>query len=306
MKSQGWATAALGAAMLAAVTAATPAIAKPAHSGKSAPARYYLALGDSLSVGYQPNAQGVGHETNQGYSNQLYAALRKRIPALKLVELGCPGDTTGSMLTGKGNAAATKLYHCDHAGGSQLKAAERFLSSHHRKGEVALVTLDIGANDVDGCTAPGVDLETCFAAGAKAIKTDTPKILKGIRAAAAKGIPLDAMNLYDPVLASYLDPSSPYNGLAEVSTSLLRQLNSEIQQADDAGHFKTADVAGAFQSYNTTPIAFDGQQVPTNVVRICQLTWECAPAPQGPNIHANQAGYGVIAGAFKKVLGKLG
>jgi len=38
------------------------------------------------------------------------------------------------------------------------------------------------------------------------------------------------------------------------------------------------------------------------VARICQWTWMCAPAPLGPDIHANTAGYGVIAKAFEAVL----
>ncbi|HEY3036339.1 MAG TPA: hypothetical protein VGJ54_16990, partial [Streptosporangiaceae bacterium] len=31
---------------------------------------------------------------------------------------------------------------------------------------------------------------------------------------------------------------------------------------------------------------------------ICQWTWECAAPPRGPDEHANQAGYQVIARAF--------
>jgi hypothetical protein len=38
--------------------------------------------------------------------------------------------------------------------------------------------------------------------------------------------------------------------------------------------------------------------LPRNVATICQLTWECVPPPQGPNEHANAAGYHVIADAF--------
>ena len=32
-----------------------------------------------------------------------------------------------------------------------MAAAERFLRGHRGSGEVALLTIDIGANDVDGC-----------------------------------------------------------------------------------------------------------------------------------------------------------
>jgi hypothetical protein len=31
----------------------------------------------------------------------------------------------------------------------------------------------------------------------------------------------------------------------------------------------------------------------------------CAPAPVGPNIHANAAGYRVIATAFERAIGRL-
>jgi hypothetical protein len=41
---------------------------------------------------------------------------------------------------------------------------------------------------------------------------------------------------------------------------------------------------------------------PLNVLRECQWTWTCTPAPLGPDIHANNAGYRVIAQAFEDVL----
>jgi hypothetical protein len=43
-----------------------------------------------------------------------------------------------------------------------------------------------------------------------------------------------------------------------------------------------------------SPVGF----APLDVAVICQLTWMCAPARVGPNIHPNQLGYAVIAHAF--------
>jgi len=72
-----------------------------------------------------------------------------------------------------------------------------------------------------------------------------------------------------------------------------------------AGKFKVAKVDTAFQTYapfsQTTTLA--GQTVPVAVAQICNLTWECTPAPVGPNIHANKAGYKLIAAEFRKALG---
>ena len=42
--------------------------------------------------------------------------------------------------------------------------------------------------------------------------------------------------------------------------------------------------------------------VPLNVATICQYTYMCDPAPVGPNIHANPAGYEAIALSFASVL----
>ncbi len=43
--------------------------------------------------------------------------------------------------------------------------------------------------------------------------------------------------------------------------------------------------------------------VPLSVYNTCTLTWMCAAPPLGPDIHANNDGYQVIAGAFADVLG---
>ncbi len=52
---------------------------------KAVPASFYLALGDSLSRGVQPDMAGANVETRQGYPDQLYAALRSGHPGLQLV-----------------------------------------------------------------------------------------------------------------------------------------------------------------------------------------------------------------------------
>ena len=117
-----------------------PALAKVPRPRKAPPATYYLALGDSLAQGVQPNASGVSVMTGDGYPDQVYAALHASRPGLKLVKLGCPGETTASMINGG---------ICRYQGGSQLAAAVAFLQAH--RGRVLLVTLDIGANDPEHC-----------------------------------------------------------------------------------------------------------------------------------------------------------
>ena len=64
-----------------------------------------MALGDSLSTGFQPTLSGDGIETQSGYVDDIYAAEHRYSPDLQLVEFGCPGDTSTSLMTGIGNYA---------------------------------------------------------------------------------------------------------------------------------------------------------------------------------------------------------
>jgi lysophospholipase L1-like esterase len=284
------------------ILGAAPGVA----SASTSATRYYLALGDSLSQGVQPNVSGVSLETDQGYADQLFAIERRQIPSLKLVKLGCPGDTTASMLTGHGNDANAKFFDCARTGGSQLKAAERFLRAHHRPGEVPLVTIDIGANDVDGCASPGVNVGACVSAGEASIKHNLPLILRGVKQAAPADTVLVGMTLYDPVLSGYFNSSASVRALASASVTFLKAINGEITAANRAAGFKTADVGQAFKSYDTAAnVSYNGQLVPVNVATVCSWTWACTPPPSGPNIHANKNGYAVIAQTFARVIGRL-
>jgi lysophospholipase L1-like esterase len=292
----------LALAMLAAL--AGTAAAKTVKT-KAGP-RYYLALGDSLSQGQQPNLKGVTSNTNEGYADDLYQTELKSIHSLQLVKLGCGGETTQSMITGRGNKFAA-YNHCHPAGGSQLAAAVKFLKAHHAKGEVPLVTIDIGANDVDACaTAPNP--VTCAGAGANQIATDVPKILKAIKQAAPKGTKLVGMNLYDTVLGGYFAPAgSSANGLATLSVPLIKSINDKLNSADAAAGFKTADVADAFDTYApfAQTVPWQGNNIPLAVARVCAWTWACSTPPSGPNIHANKNGYLEIANVFQAAIGRL-
>ncbi len=293
--------------VLAATAAVTAAPALGATPAASFP-RYYLALGDSLSVGFQPNANGTGVETDRGYTNDLFALEARRIKKLQLVEVGCPGDTTTSLLTGSGNAQSAKQFRCNRKGGSQLKAAVSFLKKHHRAGQVPLVTIDIGANDVDSCVSAGSlsAIVACVTTGQNSIKTNTPKILAALKSAAPKGTKFAAMNLYDPVLGEYFSANPTDKALASASVPLLQGINGDINSANAAAGFKTADVADAFSSYNQSPtVSYAGQTIPVNVAYVCAWTWACTTPPVGPNIHANDNGYSVIARVFYTAVGRL-
>jgi lysophospholipase L1-like esterase len=250
---------------------------------------YYLSVGDSLAAGVQPIGDADDlFRTDQGYAEQLLATARARYPKLSLEKLGCPGETTATMINGG---------ICSYDHGSQLDEAVAFLQGHRQF--VAFITIDIGANDFN--CAGGY----CIEQGVQSIQANLPSIVATLRAAAGPNIPIVGMTLYNPFLANWLTgPEGQQLAIASAS-QLMGPVNFVIRSIFEAGGASFADIETAFSSndFSTQVDLGGGLIVPLNVARICMWTWVCAPAPYGPDNHANAAGYGAIAGAFAIVLG---
>ncbi|MFC1413793.1 SGNH/GDSL hydrolase family protein [Streptacidiphilus sp. N1-12] len=252
-----------------------------------APPHYYVSLGDSLAAGYQPD---VHTNTSLSYTDQLYTQLKKHDPRLVHIKLGCSGETTGTMIDGG---------ICSYPGAtSQLDAAVKFLRAH--RGEVRYVTLDIGANNVDGCLAGGAIDQACTTAGVATVGTQLPQIAGALRRAGGGSPEYVGMNYYDPFLAVWLTGPAG-QALAQQSTALSTVLNGVIAKGLHRNGFALADVSKAFSTDDfTDQVTLPGVgAVPLNVARICAWTWECTPYH---DIHANPTGYGVLAAAFEKTL----
>jgi lysophospholipase L1-like esterase len=267
------------------------------HGGRSAagdpPAgpRYYLSLGDSLSLGVQPTVSGASRPTNGGYPNRIYSVLRAHDADWRLVKLGCSGETTLTMIHGG---------ICHYPAASQLAQAEEFLHAH--RGHVGLVTIDIGANDPNSCIIGNVPLSkitACMGDSIDETTSDLRRIMGGLRSAAGPDVKILAMSYYVPELAGWLDGIAGKE-IAVLTERLVAGYNRLL--AGIYRHYDTqvANVFGAFHSSDF------GDKVrlrhlgllPRNVATICEWTWSCAGYPRGPNEHANNTGYGVIALAF--------
>ena len=268
-----------------------------ANRDKGGPVRYYVSLGTSLAVGVQPDAAGDNQLTDEGYPDQLFTGLQQDNPKLKLIKLGCPGETAISMIEGG---------KCTYPHGSQLNAAARFLHAH--KDKVDLVTIDIGVNDilVGGCIE-GIAIDIpCLLAVFESIATNLNQILSVLDEVAGPNVSIVGMNYYNTFLAAWLlGPDG--QDFARGSADLAAALNAFILGGTYASFgIPVADVAGIFQSSDfETMVIFPlppDFMVPINVASICQLTYMCVPAPVGPNIHATKAGYAAIAAAFLAVL----
>jgi lysophospholipase L1-like esterase len=238
--------------------------------------RYYLSLGDSLAASFQPNL-----DVKHGYAEQLYAALATGDPKLELVKLGCGGESTVSFVGGL-TGGCQPWFLCPNTAyphGTQLAEAVNFLHAH--KDNVALVTIDLGGNDVLPCFAaadPG-----CFEAALTEIKTRLPQILTALRAAAAAGVPIVGMTYYDVYAPVCLkDPSRAF------ICNEVDALNTTLAGIYALAGARAADVAGAF----------DNNDLLQAKEHVCARTWFCALG----DVHANTAGYGVIAQAFEEAI----
>jgi lysophospholipase L1-like esterase len=238
----------------------------------------------------QPDSAGASVPTRQGYADQLYATLRRGDPGLRLIKLGCSGETTSTMIHGG---------ICRYPGGSQLAAAASFLRAH--RGRVSLITIDIGANDPDFCLErPGFSAEaSCIAHSFPDTLGGLTKIMTTLRAAAGAAVRIIGMNYYVPTLALWRD-GLPGQALARVSEEVVVGYNRLLAGTYQRYGARVADVFDAFRSADFSGrVTVPGMGgLPPNVAAICRWTWECAATPRGPNEHADRAGYQVIAQAF--------
>lgn len=279
----------LAAATVLLITlAGGPAAGADPPVGTSTGPSYYLALGDSLAAGYQPIGRpDEDHRTRAGYPDQLWLLARSRYPALELVNLGCPGESTVSIRQAH--------ERCPYPAGSQLDEALGFLAAH--QGDMAFITIDIGFNDFEcdslACLFPGID----------GIRERLPSILSDLQAA-APGVPIVGMNIYDPFLTLWLGDDDDRT-LARQSVVAMQLINEALEDVYGKAAIPVADVETAFaiDDWSTlVPLAGYGP-VPRNLAILCERTWQCHPAPLGPDRHANVLGYRAMADAFAEQLG---
>ena len=277
----------LAAVLVPALAPATSAAARP-QAGKQAAAdpEYYLALGDSLALGVQPDATGANKPTDDGYVDKLYARAKLRYPGLELVKLGCADETTTSMISGG---------TCSYPGGaSQLQAAETFLRQH--RGKVRLVTIDIGARDVYGCISPDGADTGCLLKGLATVGLKMPAIASRLRIAAGLKTRIIGMNYYNPALAAWITGEDG-KSQADQSQLLAGLFNAKLAANYGFWGMRIADVAKTFRTSEKTPLVptFLGD-LPMNVFMIIAHTWMFSSAPG--NYHPRSSGYDLITDAF--------
>ena len=299
-----------GLAVLAAIAAffviAPVAQAAPIFKAPTPNKGTYLAIGDSLAFGYQGYkvagcaATGCTSPDTQfstGYVDVFASAFGATYPGVKTVNLGCPGETSATLLNATNATTGCTTYpfaiHTNHPGKTQLKAALKYVDD----AKANPITINIGANDVLGlvrsCTGStgAIDLG-CVQAGAPAtfaaIQANLGTALRKIRDEGEKA-EIIVVGLYNPLYVAILGTQGP--AAAAGTDALTNSLNA-----------LTAQTADKYKAYFVDPMPTfnpgNGSNPPAEAGAICTLTLMCADLvpPAGPDgdIHPTDAGYAAL------------
>ena len=256
---------------------------------------FYLDIGASVSVGVQPTTTAPqGQPTDRGYANRLVTLEATKGVTLRLTKLGCPGESTTTMITGGDR--------CYQAPDNQLTDAVTFLQAHHD--QTGLVTLDLGFNDIVSCLrGASVDV-TCVNQNLAVLARQLPQIISTLKAVAGPNVTFIGLNHYNPYTARALLGAKGVQ-FARDSTTVLRQLNDLLQQIYGSYAVPMANVVKAFSQDATLNSKSDlPRRTPASVRVACNLTWMCRTGLYGPNLHPNNAGYEAITDAIAALLPK--
>ena len=235
------------------------------------PRKHYLALGDSLAFGYQPDL-----DFSHGYADDFYSNLKTH-GTQSLANMGCPGETSNTFINGGCPYSYLRKYPYV---GSQLAAAVAYLKFY--RGQVSPVTLDMGANDLLG------DINTSNCAISSNFTTDLAtldtNLKKTILPQLTAAMTVNGKVTGDLVMMNYYDP---YQNICPNTVSYIQTINQHL--ATDASGYGI--IVNVFDS-------FGGATTPNP--HICSYTWMCSIFK---DIHARDKGYSVIASTFERGTG---
>jgi lysophospholipase L1-like esterase len=235
------------------------------------PQTYYLALGDSITYGFQPNKAKPGarpSDFDTGYVDLFAARLRKISPDIQVVNYGCPGESSVTFTRGGCPTLAEGVKLHDPFRGSQLKAALSFLRAH--RGQVSPITLTLWGGDLAPLSAKGKRAPSAIASFASRFNS----ILQRLRAAAPTA-EIIVTGAWNPE-ADRLKQTQP----------LYRSLDAAIARAAAGSRARVANMFGALNGSGN---------VRTQKARLCALTFYCS---KGGDPHPTDAGYRAMADAF--------
>jgi lysophospholipase L1-like esterase len=261
----------------------------------------YLALGDSYAYGFHAAQFNEELATkgfvepatfNDGYVDDFAATLKLLKPSLQVINDGCPGESTRTMIKGSGFTGFCgggpggkplpfpyAFLHHPYTASTQLADALAILKANPN---VNPITLDIGGNDaLQACGPPKTCTEAEVAALYGQIAVNLGSILGQLRAAApnAQIVLLGYPNAFPTV----------------VPDKVVAALNAVL--AGVAAKVPGTSFGDPLPLFN--PSVITGGPETLDIPTICALTAMCPGGIFNPvtgDLHPNKLGYGVLAG----------
>ena len=254
---------------------------------------YYVSLGDSYAAGNQPTASVWAHTDTNGFAYQVVKLARAKGYRFDLLNFGCGGATTTSVLheTGcpVGNPGPDTT---SYPGQTQAAAANRFISRH--RGHIGLISVSIGGNDILVCDT-AAQLLSCAKSMLKMVKRNLTRFLAALRKSAGPRVPIVGLTYPDIFLGSYLSPARNQKSLAMLSVTEFRDLLNPTLSATYSvvgGDFVDVTKAtGAYTPFSQTTTYGRFGEIPVAVAEVCALTYYC----QLQDVHPKTLGYTIIA-----------
>jgi lysophospholipase L1-like esterase len=240
------------------------------------PHAFYLALGDSVAYGIQPDKVTAGlppSKFDTGYVDVFAARMRPLEPNLRVVNYSCPAESTMTFVSGgcPWPASGTHRLH-DPFQGTQMSAALTFLRNH--PGNVCPITLSLGYGDVQAFE------DACHGSLACA-RAHAPHAIKEF--ASRLGVILGRLRSAAPnaeIIVTGLWNNSDFRE----ADLYFRRVNQTMARVTASARGRFADVFAAFNPQGN---------LARERARICILTYFCSQ----DDGHPTDAGYRAIAAA---------
>ncbi len=254
---------------------ATPSVAS---AKKAPPLRYYVALGDSWTVGTDVTGPGAGPTS---FAFPILAAKKMK---MQLANFGCSGATTDQVLNGGCLPQYQAVNGPGYGGLTQLGAAVAFINSH--VGQIGVISVQIGGNDLDVC-ATAADPVSCVTTVSATVQANVTEIVGQLRSAAGAAVPILGVTYMDPLLSYWVYP--PINQLlAQLSVvAFSTYLNPALEAAYATANAHFVDVTsetGIYTSFTEKVHLSPFGSIPYPVAQVCKLTWGCTTGDGHPNL----------------------
>ena len=292
-----------------AVVVAFGALVLAPAAGATGPGNTYLALGDSLAYGYhqaqfQQELKEKGFveaaNFNDGYVDDFAAVLKLLNPKLKVVNDGCPGETTETFVKGSGvgpgfcaggptGTPFPKAFLHHAYPGTQLEDALAVA----KEAGTGTITLDIGANDILQFLGHTCGFPATFSCSEAEVAAEIGHVVGNIGSilaqlrAAAPAATIVFVSQYNPY-PTVLSPEGRGDATVEA-------LNGAIKSVAAGFGVKFANTARVI-NFSGTHGGPEAGDIPT----VCALTAMCPggvfnPASPEADIHPTKAGYAAMA-----------